>query len=142
VSAVPNSAWKVVPYFGQALGSVTPAPTAALSVLPTSVTEGNSGTQTASFTVQLSKPLSTAVSYDIGTADGTATAGSDYQAKSASQTIAPGQTTGSFTVSVLGDTVVESNETFSVHLSHVVGAAAGTTTAAGTIMDDDYMYGY
>jgi len=142
VSAVPNAAWKVVPYFGQSLGGVTPAASASLSVLGTSVAEGNSGMHTASFTVQLSKPLSTAVSYDISTADGTAVAGMDYQAKSASQTIAAGQTTGSFTVSVLGDTVVESNETFSVHLSHVVGAAVGNATAIGTISDDDYMYGY
>ena len=51
-----------------------------LSVQKTSVTEGDSGTVTATFTVSLSTPSSQAVAVDYATVDGTAIAGSDYEA--------------------------------------------------------------
>src|SRR5207249_7686258 len=41
------------------------------------------------------------------------------------------------TVNVSGDSSVESNEGFTVTLSNATGASLGTSTATGTILDDD-----
>jgi hypothetical protein len=142
VAAVPSTAWKVVPYFAQALGGAVPEP-ATISVAGTSTSEGNSGTQTATFKVTLSRALATPVTYDISTVDGTAVSGSDYQAKAMVGAVIPaGQTSADFDVAIVGDTVVESNETFYVHITRAVGAVIGNATAAGTIVDDDYHYPY
>jgi hypothetical protein len=141
-TAVPNTAWKVVPYFGQALGGAVPEP-ATISVAGMSTAEGNMGTHLAMFQVTLSRPLSSSVTYDISTADGTAVAGSDYGPKALiGQVIPAGQTSASFAVAIVGDSVVEANETFYVRLTRASGATIGNATAVGTIMDDDYHYGY
>ena len=100
--------------------------------------EGDSGTQTASFKVRLSKPLATAVTFDIATADATAAAGSDYVAKSATGvTIPAGQTETSFDVVVNGDTAIEGDERFNVNVTNVVGVQALGTTAHTSILNDD-----
>ena len=52
------------------------------------------------------------------TADGTATAGSDYNAASGTLTFAAGETSKTVTVAVRGDTLVEGAETFRVVLSN------------------------
>src|SRR5262249_42084386 len=67
-----------------------PPPTLAINNL--SVTEGNSGTTGAVFAVSLSAPSSSPVTVQYATADGTASAGSDYQATSGTLTFAPGET--------------------------------------------------
>jgi hypothetical protein len=54
----------------------------ALSIGDVSISEGNSGTKQATFTVSLSAASASAVGFDIATANGTATAGSDYVASS------------------------------------------------------------
>ena len=52
--------------------------------------------------------------------------------------IAAGVTTGTFSVSVNGDTTLEPDETFTVYISTPSGYVAGTTTSAtGTILNDD-----
>lgn len=79
--------------------------------------------------------LSTTVSY--ATADGTATAGSDYTAASGTATIPAGSTTTTITVSVIGDTTNEPDETFTVTLSSPVNATIATATGTGTILNDD-----
>ncbi|HAE60146.1 MAG TPA: hypothetical protein DCG54_11765, partial [Anaerolineae bacterium] len=83
----------------------TPLP--SLSINDVSVTEGDAGTTSASFTVTLSEAAPAGgVSFDIATSDGTATiADNDYDANSATgATIAEGATTYSFDVTVNGDT--------------------------------------
>lgn len=116
-------------------GPVTPV----ISINDVSLPEGNSGTTAFTFTVSLSAPAPAGgVSFDIATSDGTATAGSDYQAKALTNQVIPaGQTTYSFTVLVYGDTVPELNESFVVTLSNVVGALPGDLTGLGTILNDD-----
>ena len=92
-----------------------PAPPTA-SVSSTSVTEGNGGTVTATFTVTLSFASAAPVTIAWSTADGTATAASgDYVAASGTVSFAAGQTSKTFTVTVNGDTLYESNETFTGH---------------------------
>src|SRR5690606_8848582 len=83
--------------------------------------EGDSGTQSVSFTISLSSPAGPGgVSFDIATADGTATAGSDYVASSLTGVNIPaGATTQVFNVVVNGDLLNESDETFFVNITNV-----------------------
>ncbi|MEA9581291.1 putative Ig domain-containing protein [Xanthomonas nasturtii] len=110
-----------------------------LSINDVSVNEGNAGTTNATFTVSLSQPAGAGgVSFDIATADGTATAGVDYSASSLTgQTIPAGSSSYTFTVLVNGDTLSEPNETFFVNVSNVAGAAVSDAQGQGTIVNDD-----
>ena len=107
------------------------------SIANTAVAEGNSGTTNAVFTVTLSKPSTKTVTVGYGTANGTATAGSDYTASAGILTFAPGVTTQKVNVAVTGDTAVEPTETFTVKLANPGNATLGTATATGTITNDD-----
>nr|WP_308683760.1 putative Ig domain-containing protein [Xanthomonas arboricola] len=109
----------------------------ALSIDDVSVNEGNSGTTTATFTVSLSAASGQTVSVNYATANGTATAGSDYVARSGTLTFAPGVTTQGVAITVNGDTAVEPNETFSVGLSGASNASIARATGTGTIVNDD-----
>lgn len=111
----------------------------SLSIDDVQVSEGDTGTKQLVFTVSLNAPAPTGgVSFDIATADGSATAGSDYVARAVTgQTIAAGQTGATFAVDILGDTAVEPTETFSVAVSNVVGATVADGQGVGTILTDD-----
>ncbi|MEA0735870.1 putative Ig domain-containing protein [Xanthomonas campestris pv. campestris] len=109
----------------------------SLSIDDVSVNEGNSGTTTATFTVTLSAASGQTVSVNYASADGTATAGSDYVARSGTLTFAPGTTAQGVAITVNGDTAVEPNETFSVALSGVSNASIARATGTGTIINDD-----
>jgi PKD repeat protein len=114
------------------------APTVSVSIADATIIEGNSGTKTLAFKVALSAVSSSNVTYDIATADGSATAGSDYVARSLSgQTIPAGSLSKSFAVTINGDTVVEPDETFFVNLGNVNGALVADGQAIGTIRNDD-----
>jgi hypothetical protein len=89
------------------------------------------------FPVTLSAPSGKAISVPYATSDGTATAGSDYTAQSGTLNIAPGSTTGTITVPVAADAVDEDDEDVNLTLGTPTNATAGTTTAKGTITDDD-----
>ncbi|MGI9212161.1 MAG: Calx-beta domain-containing protein [Methylococcaceae bacterium] len=106
-----------------------------LSITGTTVTEGNSGTSNANanVTVSLSAASSQTVTVSYATLDGTATAGSDYTAASSSLTFAPGETSKTISIPVIGDTTVESNETFQVQLSAAANAVLSTTASAATV---------
>ena len=112
-----------------------PVPT--LSIGNVSLPEGNSGTTNAVFTVKLSAASGRAVTVHYATADGTATAGSDYTAKSGTLTIPAGSTSGTIAVPVIGDTIVEPNETFFVNLSSPTNATIAVAKGTGTILNDD-----
>jgi predicted extracellular nuclease len=111
-----------------------------ISINNVSANEGNSGTTAFTFTVSLSAPApSGGVSFNIATGDNTATvANNDYLAKSLSaQTIASGNSSYTFTVSVNGDLVNESDESFFVNLGNVSGANVADGQGLGTIQNDD-----
>ena len=114
--------------------------TPSLSINDVTVVEGNNGTTTATFTVSLTSPAQGAdVTFDIATANTTATtANNDYVAKSLTGQIIPaGQTSYTFTVTINGDTNVESDETFFVNVTNVLGASVGDGQGVGTIQNDD-----
>ena len=109
-----------------------------ISIGNVSKSEGNAKTTTFTFTVSLSAAYDQAVTVNYATANGTATAGSDYQAKTGSVTFAPGETIKTITIVVNGDKTRESNETFFVDLlgpssNALISVARGT----GTIFNDD-----
>jgi hypothetical protein len=85
----------------------------------------------------LSQPLATSqtVTAQWATANGTATAGSDYVAGSGTVTFAPGETTKTIKVTVNGDTNVEGDETLFVNLSAPVDATLADNQGQGTILD-------
>ena len=92
----------------------------------------------AQFTVSLDKTWSDDVTLAWATADGTATAGSDYTGQSGqSLTIAAGDQSGTVSVSTSGDAIDEPNEAFTVTLGSPVNATLGDDTGEATITDDD-----
>ena len=107
-----------------------------LEIRDVTVTEGVGAS--AQFTVTLSEASGQAVTVDYATSDVTALAGSDYTEASGTLTIEAGETTGTITVEVLDDGVVEGeDETFTVKLSGPSGATIADDEGVGTITDDD-----
>ena len=114
-----------------------PPATPSLSIADKSVAEGNTGTSTAGFTVTLSSASTTPVTVAYATSNGTATAGADYTNTSGTLTFAPGVTSQTVNVNIIGDATSEANETFTVTLSNPTGATISKATATGTITNDD-----
>lgn len=113
-----------------------------LTINDVSLAEGNSGTSNMTFTVSLSSPAGAGgVSFNIATADGTATtADNDYIALSLTgETIPQGQSSKQYNVVINGDTNVEPNETFFVNVTNVTGATLGDGQGIGTISNDDFI---
>ncbi len=111
-----------------------------LSINDASVTEGNSGTVAAQFTITSSVAAPAGgyvVSYSTG--DDTATvANNDYLAASGTVTILQGQTTATVDITVNGDTTVEPNEQFFVNLTlSPIGTQIADGQGIGTITNDD-----
>jgi uncharacterized repeat protein (TIGR01451 family) len=109
-----------------------------LSIGDALVVEGSAGQTQALLPLSLSRPSSASVSVDWATLPGgTATPGSDYVVASGSVVLAPGETAGAVPVAVVGDTLIESDETFLVGLSAASGAVIEDGDATATIADDD-----
>jgi hypothetical protein len=110
-----------------------------VSVGDAAVVEGASGTRALEFAVSLSRPSATPVTVAFDTEDGTATAGSDYVARSGSVTVPPGSVSAGAAVAVRvrGDRTVEPKENLRVRLHDPVGAALGRAVGTGRIIDDD-----
>jgi PKD repeat protein len=99
--------------------------------------EGTGGTTDYAFTLSLSQATTVPVIVTYTTADGTATAGSDYTATSGYLTLYPGQTSKTVVVSVAADAAPESDETFALQATGVANANVVKGTGVGTITDDD-----
>jgi hypothetical protein len=110
-----------------------------LSIDDVSVTEGNTGTVDAVFSVNLSAPSGQTVTCNYATADGTAMdqSGSDYDSGSDLLSFSPGETYAEVIVTVHGDTVAEADETFLVNLTSPTNSTLADAQGLGTILDDD-----
>ena len=91
----------------------------ALTVADAQVGDGED--TTLEFTVSLSREASETVTVDYATADGTATAGGDYEAASGTLTFAAGETEKTVPVTVL-DEADEAGQTLTLTLSNASGA--------------------
>ncbi len=112
-----------------------------ISIRDASVTEGNSGTSTISFTVSRAGGFASTATVNYTVAlDGTAFA-DDFGAGgvfAGTLTFAAGEFTRTITLPIQGDTTGEGNETFTVNLSTPTGnAAIADGSATGTIINDD-----
>jgi hypothetical protein len=106
--------------------------TNALSVTDASATEGGN----LSFTITRPGAAAANVTVNYTTADGTATAGSDYTATSGTLTFAPSDTSRTVTVATLADAAVEGDEVLTLSLSSPSGGATlARGIGTGTIID-------
>jgi probable HAF family extracellular repeat protein len=111
--------------------------TPVVSVGDALVTEGQAGTRTVDVTVSLSSAAGGPVTVSFETANGTAVAGSDYEAASGTVTFDPGETTRTIALVVNGDRIGETNETFLVNLSQAQGGIIGDGQGIVTIANDE-----
>jgi len=108
-----------------------------VSISDVSVIEGNSGTSSAVFTVRASAPHEKFIQVNYSTANGTATAPSDYVAKTGNVFFLPGEIEKTVVITVNGDTETEPNENFLVNLTFADTAAIVRGQATGTIINDE-----
>ncbi len=115
------------------------APLPILSITDVSRAEGDVGETDFSFEVLLDAPAPPGgVTFDITTADGTASSPDDYLTETLSgRTIPEGAQGFGFVVTIVGDSMPEPNETFFVNVTNIVGAVAGDAQGLGTILNDD-----
>jgi hypothetical protein len=122
----------------QSTASAAVTPHVTVSIGDASVWEGTGFPVTASFAVTLRTPAQEAITVPYTVTAGTATAGTDYTGPSSGTlSFAVGQTTKFATQTVVGDSMAEPSETFTVTLSNPTNAILGDATGLGTIRDDD-----
>jgi len=111
-------------------------PANVITASDVTIREGNGGTRAAAIVLTANQPFSGDVAYS--TVDGTARSGSDYTSRTGAVTFND-ETTKTISIPIIGDTVAELAETFTVHLSLVNPAAATLTNpnVSVTILDDD-----
>ena len=108
-----------------------------ISINDVSVTEGNSGTKAATFTLTLSGPSVEAIAVRVVTAAGTATESVDYSPINLVVIFQPGEVSHTFDVPIIGDTNLEPNETFFVNITEAFATTIADGQGVGTILDDD-----
>jgi hypothetical protein len=106
-----------------------------LYVGDTAVVCSASGNQFAEFTVALSSPETSTVTFAYATQDGSAIAGTDYTAVSGTATIAPGASSFHIQVPILANAVAAATKTFMVTITNPVGATIERATGIGTILN-------
>lgn len=107
----------------------------AITIADSVATEGDAQHVNATFTLRLSESNASPVTLTYAAAGETATLGMDFRMTSGMVTFDSGVTTQTITVPVIGDTLIESNETFVVNLSG--SALLARTIGRGTILDND-----
>jgi len=113
-------------------------PPVSISVSDASITEGKRGIKYMTFTVSLAAASTGPVTVNYATQNGSATAGSDYQAQSGTLSFAPGETTMTVRIAIFGDSTVEPDESFQLVLSNVTGnAVISDQVGIGLIVNDD-----
>jgi hypothetical protein len=111
---------------------------ARISVNDVSMKEGNKGTKNMVFTVQLAAAYDQTVTVKYSTQDWSATAGSDYVAKSGTLTFLPGETSKTVSVAIKGDTKKEYDEVFMLVLEDASpNSYIENYSGGGYILNDD-----
>jgi hypothetical protein len=108
-----------------------------LSINDVTVTEGNSGTATAAFTVTLSSPATETVRVNYSLEGRSTVVGTDLQNVSGRLEIPAGQTSATINVPIMGDLLDEFDEDFAVNLASASNAFLTKSVGIGTIRDDD-----
>jgi hypothetical protein len=108
-----------------------------VSIAPGSVAEGEDGVRFLPLEVTLNKPSSRRITLSYRTSPGSAHAGSDYVDVRGRVTFAPGVTSTTVVVPVLGDLQPEEDETLQVSIRAPRGVEVVQGTATGLILNDD-----
>jgi hypothetical protein len=106
-----------------------PPPPPVFGVSNSSASEGNA------LVFTIGKSDSAAASVSWTSVEGTATSDVDYSASGGTLTFAAGETVKTISIPTLTDSVVDGNESMSVHLYNPVGATLGLAVGVGTIAD-------
>jgi Ca2+-binding RTX toxin-like protein len=112
-------------------------PTVTITPATLSQEEGNSGTSTFTFTVNLSRSSYQTITVPYATQDGTAIAGSDYITNSGTLTFNPGEVSKKISITANRDTAVELDETFTVKLSNPTNATLSVNAQSTVTMVND-----
>lgn len=136
----PNAPFATTPFTANAPA----AQSISFSPTSVSVTEGDNGTKTMTFTVTRSGDTTGAISFsgtfDKGTTDA-ADFGGTLPSSMFNGTIAAGATSATVTVTISGDTTPEPSRSFTLTLTSASNPSAtvtiGTAAATGTIANDD-----
>ena len=144
--AFPPFAARIGAGMGTGTGTITDDDTSDVTIDSPTVAEGDTGSTNMTFTVSLSTANSRQVTmpWGVGTALSSATRGTDYRTtatigNSADLTFAPGETSKTVTVEILGDRTDEPDETVIVQLGTPTNAnlESANRRGTGTITDDD-----
>ena len=115
-----------------------PPPPPSVSIGDAAVAEGNAGTTTMTRPSRCRRGRAgTSRSRTRPRTEPPKAPSDDRAAASGTLAFQAGETTKSILISVVGDTAVEPNETFTVTLSNVVDASIATSIATGRITNDD-----
>lgn len=114
-----------------------PGSSGLLSINDGEIAEGNGGVSNAVFTVSLLIASTNTVTVTYVTGNGSALAGSDYQASSGTLSFPPGTIRQTVSVPVMGDQVLEPNETFFVNLTNANNAVIAKGQGKAVILNDD-----
>lgn len=129
---------------GQTFGTVVEPQPGTFSIDDVSLAEGDAGTTDFTFTVTRTGGSDGAVSVDftVSASTGNTVNASDFAGgvfPSGTVSFADGETSQTITVSVVGDTIIETDERFDVTLSNATGGATITDDVGlGTILNDDF----
>ncbi|MEM7453835.1 MAG: proprotein convertase P-domain-containing protein [Planctomycetota bacterium] len=120
---------------------VIPGPLEADVLGPVQILEGDSGSDTAMFTIALTSPAEETMTVDYTTSvaglAAPATDGIDFTGVSGTATFNPGDQTFDVPVTVFGDAFLEGDEQFELIISNISTGAIGSDRATTTIANDD-----
>ena len=108
-----------------------------IAIVDEVISEGDDGTRIMNFSVLLSAPSHLVVTVGFSTSDGSATAGSDYQAASGTVTFEPGLTGKAVSITIVSDRTNEFDETLFLNIANPTNAAVADPQGVGTITNDD-----
>ena len=124
-----------------------PPPVLSIEAVDSSMLEGDVGTTDYTFTVTRfgDTSESASVEYGVSGSGSNAADSTDFDTgvfPAGIINFVEGQTSAEITLSIVGDLDVEPDESFTVSLSNSVNATIETSTAVGTIVDDDAFIRY
>ncbi len=122
---------------GDYLASLFTGSSLSLAALSADKAEGQAGSTPFTFTVTRAGDITGAASATWSVSGAAATDFAGGARPSGTVSFAAGETSQTITVNVLGDSIVEADETFTVALAAPIGATLGPAFATGTIRNDD-----
>ena len=113
-------------------------PIPSIAIHNVTLSEPPTDTTQFKFSVTASNPSGKPITVQFATANGTAQAGSDYVQAVGTFTLSPFTTSDTIPVTINGDLIGESSETFFVNLTSPVGATLANSQALGTILNYEF----